>query len=101
MYKRQCHESIAGIIAGRVREKYNKPTFVLTDAEQGVKGSGRSIEEYDMYSELTKVKSLLTKFGGHKMAAGISLEEKMCIRDRCQSACKTSCTVGNQTCENK
>lgn len=76
LYLKDCHESIAGIIAGRVREKYNKPTFVLTDAEQGVKGSGRSIEEYDMYSELTKVKSLLTKFGGHKMAAGISLEEK-------------------------
>lgn len=76
LYLKDCHESIAGIIAGRVREKHNKPTFVLTDAEQGVKGSGRSIEEYDMYSELTKVKSLLTKFGGHKMAAGISLEEK-------------------------
>lgn len=76
LYLKDCHESIAGIIAGRVREKYNKPTFVLTDAEQGVKGSGRSIEEYDMFSELTKVKSLLTKFGGHKMAAGISLEEK-------------------------
>ena len=76
LYLKDCHESIAGIIAGRVREKYNKPTFVLTDAEQGVKGSGRSIEEYDMYSELTMVKSLLTKFGGHKMAAGISLEEK-------------------------
>lgn len=76
LYLKDCHESIAGIIAGRVREKYNKPTFVLTDAEQGVKGSGRSIEEYDMYSELTKVKSLLTKFGGHKMAAGISLEKK-------------------------
>ena len=76
LYLKDCHESIAGIIAGRVREKYNKPTFVLTDAEQGVKGSGRYIEEYDMYSELTKVKSLLTKFGGHKMAAGISLEEK-------------------------
>ena len=67
LYLKDCHESIAGIIAGRVREKYNKPTFVLTDAEQGVKGSGRSIEEYDMYSELTKVKSLLTKFGGHKI----------------------------------
>lgn len=76
LYLKDCHESVAGIIAGRVREKYNKPTFVLTDAEQGVKGSGRSIEEYDMYSELIKVKSLLTKFGGHKMAAGISLEEK-------------------------
>ncbi|MFQ9515196.1 MAG: single-stranded-DNA-specific exonuclease RecJ [Eubacterium sp.] len=71
-----CHESIAGIIAGRVREKYNKPTIVLTETENGVKGSGRSIEEYDMYSELTKVKELFTKYGGHKMAAGISLNKE-------------------------
>ncbi len=76
IYLKNCHESIAGIIAGRVREQYNKPTFILTDAEQGVKGSGRSIEEYDMYAELTKVKDILSKFGGHKMAAGISLERE-------------------------
>ena len=75
IFLKDCHESIAGIIAGRVREKYNKPTFVLTDTENGVKGSGRSIEEYDMYTELTKVKDLFTKYGGHKMAAGISLEK--------------------------
>lgn len=76
IYLKECHESIAGIIAGRVREKYNKPTFILTDAEGGVKGSGRSIEEYDMYSELSKVKELFTKYGGHKMAAGISLNKE-------------------------
>ena len=76
IYLEHCHESIAGIIAGRVREKYNKPTIVLTDAVEGVKGSGRSIEEYDMYTELTKVKELFTKFGGHKMAAGVSLPKE-------------------------
>ena len=76
LYLKDCHESIAGIIAGRVREQYNKPVFILTDAEQGIKGSGRSIEEYDMYSELIKVKDLLPKFGGHKMAAGVSLEKE-------------------------
>lgn len=76
IYLKKCHESIAGIIAGRVREKFNKPTFILTDAEEGVKGSGRSIEEYDMYTELSKVKDLFTKFGGHKMAAGISLNKE-------------------------
>lgn len=73
IYLKECHESIAGIIAGRVREKFNKPTLVLTDSGNGVKGSGRSIEEYDMYEELTKVKELFTKYGGHKMAAGVSL----------------------------
>lgn len=76
IYLEHCHESIAGIIAGRVRKKYNKPTIVLTDAVEGVKGSGRSIEEYDMYAELTKVKELFTKFGGHKMAAGVSLPKE-------------------------
>lgn len=76
IYLEHCHESIAGIIAGRVREKYNKPTIVLTDAVEGVKGSGRSIEEYDMYAELTKIKELFTKFGGHKMAAGVSLPKE-------------------------
>lgn len=76
IYLPQCHESIAGIIAGRVREKFNKPTIVLTDGENGLKGSGRSIEEYNMYEELTKVKHLLTKFGGHKMAAGLSLNKE-------------------------
>ena len=76
IYLEDCHESIAGIIAGRVREKYNKPTFILTRTENCVKGSGRSIESYDMYSEMSKVKDLFIKFGGHKMAAGLSLDEK-------------------------
>lgn len=76
IYLKNCHESIAGIIAGRVREKFHKPVLVLTDALDGVKGSGRSIEEYDMYEELSKVKELFTKFGGHKMAAGVSLPKE-------------------------
>lgn len=76
IYLKDCHESIAGIIAGRVREQFNKPVLVLTDALDGVKGSGRSIEEYDMYAELSKVKDLFTKFGGHKMAAGVSLPKE-------------------------
>lgn len=76
LYMPQVHESIAGIIAGRIREKYNKPTFVLTRAEEGVKGSGRSIENYSMYDEMCKCRELFTKFGGHPMAAGLSLEEK-------------------------
>lgn len=76
IYLKDCHESIAGIIAGRVREQFHKPVLVLTDAIDGVKGSGRSIENYDMYAELSKVKELFTKFGGHKMAAGVSLPKE-------------------------
>ena len=71
-----CHESLAGIVAGRLREKYQKPAFVLTRAEEGVKGSGRSIEAYHMFEGLVEVKDLLTKFGGHPMAAGLSLPEE-------------------------
>lgn len=70
------HESLAGIIAGRIREKYCKPAFVLTRAEDGVKGSGRSIEAFHMYDEMTKCKELFTKYGGHKLAAGLSLPEE-------------------------
>lgn len=76
LYLPEVHESLAGIIAGRIRETYHKPTFVLTKAEDGVKGSGRSIEEYSMYEELCKCRELFTKFGGHPMAAGISLSEE-------------------------
>jgi single-stranded-DNA-specific exonuclease len=76
VYKPHIHESIAGIIAGKVREKYNVPTFVLTDSEEGVKGSGRSIEAYNMFEELQKCRELLTKFGGHPMAAGFSLMQE-------------------------
>ena len=68
-----CHESLAGIIAGRVREKYYRPVFVLTCAEEGVKGSGRSIETYHMFEEMTKIKDIFTRYGGHKMAAGLSI----------------------------
>lgn len=75
IYIPNVHESLAGIIAGRIREKYNVPTIILTKAEDGVKGSGRSIEEYNMFEELLKCKELLNKFGGHPMAAGLSLEE--------------------------
>lgn len=70
-----CHESLAGIVAGRIRERYNKPVFVLTRAEGCAKGSGRSIEAYHMFHALVEVKDLLLKFGGHPMAAGFSLEE--------------------------
>ncbi|NMA50131.1 MAG: single-stranded-DNA-specific exonuclease RecJ [Tissierellia bacterium] len=70
------HESIAGIIAGRLKEKYNKPTIVLTKVSEGAKGSARSIEEYNIYEELTKCADLLTKYGGHPMAAGINLLEE-------------------------
>ena len=76
VYMPDCHESLAGIIAGRIREKYNKPAFVLTKSEDGVKGSGRSIESYSMYEELVKCGDLLEKFGGHPMAAGLSLKEE-------------------------
>ncbi len=76
IYLPDCHESIAGIIAGRLREKYAHPFFVLTKAEEGLKGSGRSIEAYHMYEGLHGVEDLLTKYGGHKLAAGLSLEEK-------------------------
>ncbi len=76
VYLPECHESIAGIIAGRIKESYHKPVYVLTKSEEGIKGSGRSIETYSMYEELHKCKDLLTKFGGHKMAAGLSLTEE-------------------------
>ena len=77
IYLPEVHESIAGIIAGRIRERYYKPTFILTDAEDGgLKGSGRSIEEYSMYEEMCKCQELFTKFGGHPMAAGLSLEKE-------------------------
>lgn len=73
IYLKDCHESIAGIIAGRIKERYYRPTFVITNAEDGAKGSGRSIEGYNMYEEINKCKNVLTKYGGHPMAAGLSL----------------------------
>lgn len=71
-----CHESLAGIIAGRLRERYYKPVFVLTGKEESIKGSGRSIEAYNMYEEMNKCKDLFSKYGGHKMAAGLSMNEE-------------------------
>lgn len=76
IYLPDVHESLAGIIAGRIRESYHRPVFVLTKSEDGVKGSGRSIEEYSMYEELCKCREYFTRFGGHPMAAGISLKEE-------------------------
>lgn len=73
IYLKDCHESIAGIIAGRIKERYYRPTFVITNAEDGAKGSGRSIEGYNMYEEINKCKNVLTKYGGHPMAAGLLL----------------------------
>ncbi len=76
VYLPDCHESLAGIIAGRIRETYHKPTFVLTSGADGVKGSGRSIPAYHMFDEMTKCKELFIKFGGHPMAAGLSMKEE-------------------------
>ena len=90
LYLPDCHESIAGIIAGRVKEQYNKPTIVLVNSEDCVKGSGRSIDEYDMFENLTKVKDLFIKFGGHKMAAGLSIEKDNIdkLRKRLNDSCE-------------
>lgn len=76
LYLPDCHESLAGIAAGRVRERYYRPVFILTDGESEVKGSGRSIEDYSMFEELTRCKELLIRFGGHKLAAGLSLKRE-------------------------
>lgn len=77
VYLPGCHESLPGIIAGRLRERYYRPTIVITDSAEGIKGSGRSIETYNMFEELMKCKELFTKFGGHPMAAGLSMEKGM------------------------
>lgn len=83
IYLPECHESLAGIIAGRIREMYHKPVFVLTNAEDGgVKGSGRSIEAYSMYEEMTKCSHLMTRYGGHPMAAGLSMDKENVVRFR-------------------
>ena len=82
IYLPDCHESLAGIVAGRIREKYYRPVFVLTKGAEGLKGSGRSIESWHMYEGLNRVKHLLSKFGGHKMAAGLSLPEENLERFR-------------------
>lgn len=90
IYLPEVHESIAGIIAGRIKEKYYRPTIILTGASDGgVKGSGRSIEKYDMFTELSKCRDLFSKFGGHKMAAGLSLPSENVdeLRRRLNEAC--------------
>lgn len=79
----ECHESIAGIVAGRIREKYYKPAIVLTRGEEGIKGSARSIESYNIFEKLLECENLLTKFGGHPMAAGLSLKEENIEPLRC------------------
>ena len=90
----QCHESLAGIIAGRLKEKYYRPSIVLTDCEDGVKGSARSIETYSMYDELNRCKDLLTKFGGHRMAAGLSLPKDKI--DKLRKRLNENCTLTDQ-----
>ena len=82
IYLPDCHESLAGIIAGRIRELYNKPVFILTKGEKSAKGSGRSIEAYSMYEELVKCRDFLEQFGGHPMAAGLSIKEENIERFR-------------------
>ena len=91
-YKEDVHESIAGIVAGRVREKFNVPTIVLTKGKEMPKGSGRSIEEYNMFEELIKCKDLLHKFGGHPMAAGLSIKEEniALFREKLNELCELS-----------
>lgn len=90
VYIKDIHESIAGIIAGRIKEKYNKPTIVLTKSEEGVKGSARSIEGYNLFEGLMECESLLSKFGGHPMAAGMSLSENNVeiLREMLNEKCK-------------
>lgn len=91
VYLPDCHESLAGIIAGKVREKYGKPAFVLTKGEDGVKGSGRSIEAYHMYDEISACKELFTRYGGHKMASGLSLPDEASVevfRKRLNESCR-------------
>ena len=90
IYIPELHESLAGIVAGRIRESYNKPVLVITDAEDGAKGSGRSIPAYNMFEELTAVKDIFTKYGGHPMAAGISLPKDKIdeLRSRLNENCK-------------
>lgn len=90
IYLPDCHESLAGIIAGRIRERYYRPVFVLTDGEEAVKGSGRSIETYSMFEEMSKCKELFIKYGGHPMAAGLSLPKERVeeFRRRLNDACQ-------------
>lgn len=94
IYLPDCHESLAGIVAGKVRERFYKPVFVLTDAKEGVKGSGRSIEAYHMYEELTKCKELFIRYGGHRLAAGVSMEREQVEAFR--RKINENCTLSDQ-----
>lgn len=94
IYLPECHESIAGIIAGKIKERYYRPTIVLTDAEEGIKGSARSIPDYNMFEELSKCAGLFTKFGGHPMAAGMSLPKENLSRLR--SCLNENCTLSEE-----
>lgn len=89
VYLPDCHESLAGIIAGRIRERYYRPVFVLTKGEEAVKGSGRSIEAYSMFEEMTGCRELFRKYGGHPMAAGLSISEELVeeLRNRLNANC--------------
>lgn len=93
VYLPECHESLAGIVAGRIRERYCRPTFIVTDSEQGIKGSGRSIEAYAMYDALVSCSDLFTKFGGHAMAAGLSMPPENL--DAFRRRLNESCTLTN------
>ena len=98
IYLPDCHESLAGIIAGKVRETFGKPAFVLTRGEEGIKGSGRSIEAYSMYEEMTACKELFTKYGGHRMAAGLSLNGEEMI-EKFRKALNESCRLTDEDFE--
>lgn len=91
VYLPEVHESLAGIIAGRIREKYNRPVFILTRGEEDVKGSGRSIEGYHMYEAMTRVNQFFLKYGGHKLAAGFSMREEDI--DALRSALNENCAL--------
>lgn len=99
IYLPDCHESIAGIIAGKIKERYYRPAIVLTDAEDGLKGSGRSIPGYSMFEELCKCRELFTKFGGHPMAAGMSLPKENLQKLR--SSLNENCTLTEETMTEK
>lgn len=98
VYLPNCHESLAGIIAGKVREKFGKPAFVLTKGEEGIKGSGRSIEAYSMHEALTECKELFTRYGGHKMAAGLSMAEEADV-ERLRESLNKNCHLTDEDFE--
>lgn len=98
VYLPDCHESLAGIIAGKVREKFGKPAFILTRGEEGIKGSGRSIEAYSMYEELTACKELFTRYGGHKLAAGLSMAQEADV-ERLRTSLNRNCRLREEDFE--